>query len=269
MRRIAFVLGFIIVSTVVVAPFGWLVLCSLKPKAQLFNVGFTPSTLTAANYVSLFTRTEITSFFWNSTVVAVAVTGITALFATLGAYSLVFFRYKGREFIGRIILLTYMFPGVVIVVPCYNVMSVFSLTNNLFGVMLVELVLTIPFSVWMLRGFFLEIPRELEEAAIIDGCSKIQALWHVVLPLARPGIIAVAVFAFIFSWNEYLFPLVLINNESAKTLPLGVAGFMGHLYVEWGPLLASAVVSTVPILILFTILQRFLIKGIMAGAVKG
>jgi multiple sugar transport system permease protein len=269
MRRFAFVLGFLLVSAVVVAPFFWLVLCSLKPKAQLFNVGFTPSTLTIANYVSLFTRTEIASFLWNSTLVAAAVTGVTALFATLGAYSLVFFRYKGREFIGRIILLTYMFPGVVIIVPCYNVMSFLRLTNSLFGVMLVELVLTIPFSVWMLRGFFMEIPRELEEAAIIDGCSKMQALWHVVLPLARPGIIAVAVFSFIFSWNEYLFPLVLINNESGKTLPLGVAGFMGRLYVEWGPLLASAVISTIPILILFTILQRFLIKGIMAGAVKG
>jgi multiple sugar transport system permease protein len=148
-------------------------------------------------------------------------------------------------------------------------MSFFRLTNSLFGVIVVELVLTIPFSVWMLRGFFMEIPRELEEAAIIDGCSKMEALLHVVLPLARPGIISVAVFSFIFSWNEYLFPLVLINNESAKTLPLGVAGFMGRLYVEWGPLLASAVVSTIPILILFTFLQRFLIKGIMAGAVKG
>ena len=135
--------------------------------------------------------------------------------------------------------------------------------------MVAELVLTVPFSVWMLRGFFTEIPRELEEAAIIDGCSKMQTLWHVLLPLARPGIIAVAVFAFIFSWNEYLFPLVLINDESAKKLPLGVAVFMRHLYVEWGPLLAAAVVSTMPILILFTILQRFLIKGIMVGAVKG
>jgi len=162
-----------------------------------------------------------------------------------------------------------MFPGVVIIVPSYNVMSFLHLTNSLVGVMLVELVLTIPFSVWMLRGFFTEIPRELEEAAIIDGCSKMQALRHVLLPLALPGIIAVAVFAFIFSWNEYLFPLVLINDEAVKTLPLGVAGFMGHLYVEWGPLLAAAVVSTIPILILFIFLQRFLIKGIMSGAVKG
>jgi ABC-type glycerol-3-phosphate transport system permease component len=146
-------------------------------------------------------------------------------------------------------------------------MSCLNLTNSLVGVIVVELVLTMPFSVWMLCGFFMEIPRDLEEAAIVDGCSKMQALWHVLLPLARPGIIAIAVFSFIFSWNEYLSPLV--NNEAAKTLPLGVAGFMGHLYVEWGPLLASAVISTIPILILFTILQRFLIKRIMAGAVKG
>jgi multiple sugar transport system permease protein len=269
LRRIGFTAGFFFVTGCVIAPFCWLVFCSLKPRDQLFDIGTMPRALTLANYAFLFTQTEMGRFFWNSTLVAVAVTGATVCISTLAAYSLTFFRYKGRESISRLILFTYMFPGVVIIVPCYDVMSFLNLTNSLSGVMLVELVLTIPFAVWMLRGFFMEIPRELEEAAIIDGCSKMQALWHVLLPLARPGIIAVAVFAFIFSWNEYLFPLVLINDESAKTIPLGIAGFMGHLYVQWGPLLAAAVVSTIPILILFIILQRFLIKGIMAGAVKG
>ena len=268
-RRISFVFGLLVVTTVVIAPFCWLLFCSLKPRTQLFTGLAIPSSLTLANYVALFTHTEVVRFLCNSTEVAVVVTSVTVFTAVLGAYSLVFFRYSGRELIGRLILLTYMFPGVVIIVPSYNVMSFLHLTNSLVGVMLVELVLTIPFSVWMLRGFFMEIPRELEEAAIIDGCSKMQALRHVLLPLALPGMIAVAVFAFIFSWNEYLFPLVLINDEAVKTLPLGVAGFMGHLYVEWGPLLAAAVVSTIPILILFIFLQRFLIKGIMAGAVKG
>jgi len=268
-RRISFAFGLLVVTTFVIAPFCWLLFCSLKPRTQLFTGHAIPSSLTPANYVALFRHTEVVRFLCNSTEVAVVVTGVTVFTAVLGAYSLVFFRYSGRELIGRLILLTYMFPGVVIIVPSYNVMSFLHLTNSLVGVMLVELVLTIPFSVWMLRGFFTEIPRELEEAAIIDGCSKMQALRHVLLPLALPGIIAVAVFAFIFSWNEYLFPLVLINDEAVKTLPLGVAGFMGHLYVEWGPLLAAAVVSTIPILILFIFLQRFLIKGIMSGAVKG
>ena len=268
-HQIVFVLGLLVVTAVVISPFCWLLFCSLKPKAQLFTGLAPPTNLTLVNYFALFAHTEVLRFLSNSATVAVVVTAVTVFIATLGAYSLVFFRYSGRELIGRFILLTYMFPGVVIIVPSYNIMSFLHLTNNLLGVMLVELVLTIPFSVWMLRGFFMEIPRELEEAAIIDGCSKMQALQHVLLPLALPGIVAVAVFAFIFSWNEYLFPLVLLNDENVKTLPLGVAGFMGHLYVEWGPLLASAVVSTVPILVLFTFLQRFLIKGIMAGAVKG
>ena len=268
-HQIVFVLGLLVVTALVISPFCWLLFSSLKPKAQLFTGLALPTNLTLANYFALFAHTEVLRFLSNSATVAVVVTAATVFIATLGAYSLVFFRYSGRELIGRFILLTYMFPGVVIIVPSYNIMSFLHLTNNLLGVMLVELVLTIPFSVWMLRGFFMEIPRELEEAAIIDGCSKMQALQHVLLPLALPGIVAVAVFAFIFSWNEYLFPLVLINDENVKTLPLGVAGFMGHLYVEWGPLLASAVVSTIPILVLFTFLQRFLIKGIMAGAVKG
>jgi multiple sugar transport system permease protein len=268
-RQVAFVLGLLVLAFLLLFPFCWLVFCSLKPRAQLFNVGVMPQALTLNHYYTLFARTEALRFLLNSALVAVVVTALTVCFSTLGAYSLVFFRYRGRELIGRLILFAYMFPGVIIIVPMYNVMTALHLTNHLASVMLVELVLTVPFSLWMLRGFFLDIPQELEEAAILDGCSKMQALRHVLLPLALPGIIAVAVFSFIFSWNEYLFPLVLINNEDAKTLPLGVAGFMGHLYVEWGPLLASAVVSTIPILILFTFLQRFLIKGLMSGAVKG
>jgi multiple sugar transport system permease protein len=268
-RRALFFIGLLALAVVLLLPFCWLVFCSLKPRAQLFTVGVMPNSLTLDHYVALFTGTQAVRFLLNSTLVAVVVTALTVCFSTLGAYSLVFFRYPGRELIGRLILFAYMFPGVIIIVPTYRVMTFLHLTDHLAGVMLVELVLTVPFSVWMLRGFFMDIPRELEEAAILDGCSKMQAFRYVLLPLALPGVIAVAVFAFIFSWNEYLFPLVLINNEATKTLPLGVAGFMGHLYVEWGPLLAAAVVSTIPILILFTLLQRFLIKGMMSGAVKG
>jgi len=269
LNRSIFGISLVLVLILVAFPFYWLAISSLKPSSQLFSVDIFPSGLTLDNYVNLLTHTPILRYFWNSVIVALSVTLFTVIAAVLGAYSLVFFRYPGREFLGRIILFTYMFPGVIIIVPTYTIMSRLFLTDNLLGVILVELVLTVPFCVWMLRGFFADIPKELEEAAIIDGCSKMTALWHVLMPVSLPGIIATAVFAFIFSWNEYLFPLVLVNSESQKTLPLGVAGFMGHLYVEWGPLLASGVFSTLPILILFIFLQRYLVGGLMAGAVKG
>lgn len=268
-ERAAFFVGLGLVLLLLVFPFYWLTASSLTPRADLFKVEFVPYQLTLENYANLFQHTKVGIYLLNSALVAVAVTALTVTVAVLGGYSLVFFRYPGRELIGRFILFTYMFPGVVIIVPTHRIMSSLRLIDSLPGLIIVNLVLTVPFAVWLLRGFFSDIPRELEEAAIIDGCSKMGALYHVLLPIASPGIIAAAVFAFVFSWNEYLFPLVLINTEIAKTLPLGVAGFMGHLYVEWGPLLASGVVSTVPILILFTFLQRYLIEGIMAGAVKG
>jgi multiple sugar transport system permease protein len=241
----------------------------LKPASQLFTVDVIPRTLTFDNYVSLLRDTLFTRHFLNSVLVAATVTLLTIFIAVLGAYSLVFFRYRGRETLGRLLLFTYMFPGVIIILPTFGIMSRLRLTDSLMGVIVIELVLTVPFSVWMLRGFLSQIPKELEEAAIIDGCSRMQALRRVIVPVSGNGIVAVAVFAFIFSWNEYLFPLVLVNSEDQKTLPLGIAGFMGHLYVEWGPLLASGVLSTIPILILFIFLQRFLVEGIMAGSVKG
>lgn len=268
-QRATFLVSLAIALLVVSFPFYWLTISSLKPSNRVFTVDMFPANLSLDNYTNLFTRTPVLQYFVNSVIVAVAVTLITVFAAVLGAYSMVFFRYPGREALGRLILFTYMFPGVIIIVPTHRIMTSLSLVDSLVGVIIVELVLTVPFCVWMLRGFFMGIPKELEEAAIIDGCSKMSALYHVLLPVSLPGITATAVFAFIFSWNEYLFPLVLINNEAQKTLPLGVAGFMGHLYVEWGPLLASGVFSTLPILILFTFLQRYLISGLMAGSVKG
>jgi multiple sugar transport system permease protein len=250
-------------------PFYWLVISSVKSRRELFTVDLWPQVLTIENYTNLLQQSAFIRYFLNSVAVAVVVTIVTICVSVLGAFSLVFFRYPGRELCGRLILFTYMFPGVVIIIPISNTMSSLHLADNVLGVMIVELVLTVPFGVWMLRGFFMDIPRELEEAAIVDGASKMRALIGILLPSASPGIIAVAVFTFIFSWNEYLYPLVLVNSEASKTLPLGIAGFMGQLTVQWGPLLASGVVSTVPILILFVFLQRFLIEGLTAGAVKG
>lgn len=254
---------------IITFPFYWLAISSLKSRRELFTVDLWPAVLTIENYSNLWDQSAFNGYFLNSVLVAVVVTIVTICVAVLGAFSLVFFRYPGRELGGRLILFAYMFPGVVIIIPVSNTMNSLRLADSVLGVMIVELVLTVPFGVWMLRGFFMDIPRELEEAAIVDGASKMRALIGILLPSAVPGIIAVAVFTFIFSWNEYLYPLVLINSEASKTLPLGIAGFMGQLTVQWGPLLASGVVSTVPILILFVFLQRFLIEGLTAGAVKG
>ncbi len=260
----------IVVATIyAVFPFYWLFISSVTEPSQLFKGALFPSAYTFDNYTELFSRSPVLTWVFNSVLVAAIVTALTVVVSVMGAYSLAFFNTRLGQTAGKLILFTYMFPGVVIVVPAYRILSRLGLVDNVAGVVLVELVLTVPFCIWMLRSFFMQIPKELLEAGRMDGASHLRVLWSVMLPVARPGVIAIAVFAFIFSWNEYLFPLVLINSDAGKTLPIGVAGFMGNLTVQWGPLLASGVVTVIPVLVLFLFLQRYLVEGLMAGAVKG
>jgi ABC-type glycerol-3-phosphate transport system permease component len=268
-RRVALILAIIAATVYSAFPFYWLFISSITESSQLFSGALFPSLLSFDSYVQLFSTTPVFTWVGNSIVVAVVVTALTVIVAVLGAYSLAFFNTRIGQAAGQLILFTYMFPGVVIVVPAYTLLSRLGLADNIVGLILVELVLTVPFCIWMLRSFFLQVPKELLEAGRIDGASRMRVLWSLLLPVARPGVIAIAVFAFIFSWNEYLFPLVLINADEGKTLPLGVAGFMGNLTVQWGPLLASGVIAVIPVLILFLFLQRHLVEGLMAGAVKG
>jgi multiple sugar transport system permease protein len=268
-KIVGLTIALIVATVYMVFPFYWLAISSVTAPSQLFSGAFWPKAWSFQSYVDLFRTTPILGYLANSMIVALSVTALTLAVAVLGSYSLVFFRYRFRETFARLILFTYMFPAVIIVLPTYDVMSRIGLVNNLGGVILIELILTVPFCMWMLRSFFLQIPKELEEAALLDGASRMRILFSVVVPISRSGIIAVGVFAFIFSWNEYLFPLVLINQDSDKTLPLAIAGFMGSLYVQWSPLLAAGVVATLPILILFMFLQRYLVAGMTAGAVKG
>ena len=267
--RIGFGLAAALATVYTAFPFYWLVVSSFTSSSHLFSGSIWPKAWSAAGYTGLFSTTPIVGYFVNSLIVAISVTVLTVVVSVLGSYSLAFLNYPFRDTFGRLILFTYMFPAVIIVIPSYDIISRLGLINNLGGVILIELILSVPFCVWMLRSFFLQIPKELEEAAMIDGASRLRALFRVLVPVARPGIIAVSVFAFIFSWNEYLFPLVLINQDADKTLPLAIAGFMGSLTINWPSLLASGVVATVPILILFIFLQRYLVAGLTSGAVKG
>lgn len=269
LSRIGLYVALVVGIVYVAFPFYWLTMSSLSPRDELFSPRPLPSALTLANYQDLLANSAVLVYLRNSVVVALVVTAVTIVVAVLGSYSFVFFNYPLRESIARLILFTYMFPGVIIVVPTFQLMARLRMIDSLLGIVLVEMVLTVPFCTWMLRSFFLQVPRELLEAGLIDGASRLRILFSIVVPTVRPGIIASSVFAFIFSWNEYLFPLVLVNNDALKTLPLGVAGFMGHLFVEWGPLLASGVISVVPILVLFILLQRYLVSGLTAGALKG
>ena len=190
--------------------------------------------------------------------------------ATLGAHSLVRFRYPGRSQLAQLILFTYLLPSVVLVIPLYLLMAQLGLVNTLFSLVITYATFALPFSLWLLRSFMAAIPPDLEAAAMMDGASRLGAFFDVILPQAVPGIISTALFTFIIAWNEYLYALVLISKDTSKTLPIGVISLLTAAFsVEWSLLMAASVLMTVPLVLCFAFLQRHLTAGFGAGAIKG
>jgi ABC-type glycerol-3-phosphate transport system permease component len=212
---------------------------------------------------------HFTSWFANSVVVSLGSTAISILISTLAAYSVTRFRYRGRRIVPYFSLLGYMLPSIILVFPLFLVMTELRLTNSLWSLTFGYVSITLPFCMWLLWAFFRGIPIELEEAAMIDGASRLRVFVDIVLPSAAPGIIAAAIFSLIVSWNDFLFARVFINSIENLPLTVGVMHFFEGTHVDWGLMMASAVLMTVPMAILFMLMQRHLVAGFGAGAVKG
>jgi ABC-type glycerol-3-phosphate transport system permease component len=210
-----------------------------------------------------------TRWFLNSLVVTAGSTLISIIVSTLAAYSVTRFRYWGRNFVPYFSLLGYMVPSIIFVFPLFLIMVQLHLTDTLMSLILGYVCLTLPFCMWLMWAFMRSIPIEIEEAALIDGASRLQVFAHVVLPTALPGIIAAAIFSMIVSWNDYLFGRVFMNSLDNLTLTVGVMLFFEGTHVDWGLLMAASVLMTVPMALLFMALQRHLVAGFGAGAVKG
>lgn len=212
---------------------------------------------------------HFTSWFANSVVVSLGSTAISIIISTLAAYSVTRFRYRGRRIVPYFSLLGYMLPSIILVFPLFLVMTELRLTNSLWSLTFGYVSITLPFCMWLLWAFFRGIPIELEEAAMIDGAGRLRVFVDIVLPSAAPGIIAAAIFSLIVSWNDFLFARVFINSIENLPLTVGVMHFFEGTHVDWGLMMASAVLMTVPMAILFMLMQRHLVAGFGAGAVKG
>ena len=260
------------VVAVIIFPLFWMASTALKPHAETFAVPptFLPIAPTLAHFRQLLTETNFLGYFLNSAIVATATTMLVIVVAVLGAYSLVRFRFFGRRVMAQLVLFTYLLPAVVLLLPLYLLLTALGLANSLAGLVVTYTTFALPFSLWLLRSFIAAIPIDLEEAAMVDGATRMQAFAFVVLPQALPGIISTALFSFILAWNEYLYALVFISVDDRKTL---LAGVLTMLYqnqnVEWALLMAASVLMSVPVLICFAFLQRHLTAGFGAGAVKG
>jgi multiple sugar transport system permease protein len=261
----------ILIAAFILFPILWVVLCSLKPNSELllYPPTILPQRITFEHYGALLRDTYYPAYFGNSLLVALVATPLTLLVATPGAYSLTRFKVRGRNAFAAFLLFSYMVPLLLLGLPMFMLMSRLHLLNTRASLVISYAAFCLPFCMWMLRSFFLSIPISLEEAAMVDGASRGQALLRIVMPLARPGVISCSIFTFVLVWNEYTLALLFIRSEHLKTLPLGMAAFMGRVASQWGYLLPAIVLMIAPLLFVFAFIQRALIRGFLAGATKG
>jgi ABC-type glycerol-3-phosphate transport system permease component len=270
-RRLLVYTGALVLVVVGAFPLFWMLSTSLKPSGEIFATPprMIPERPTLENFGRLFTDTSFLTYFRNSAIVSVATVLLTLAVSSLGAYALTRFSFAGRDKVAGLILTTYMFAPVMIIIPFYILVKQLGIVNTHLALVLSYTTFCLPFCLWLLRAFFQSIPLELEEAALVDGAGRGRAVWHVVLPLALPGLIATAIFTFILAYNDFLFSMVLITSEELKTLPVGVNDLFNATIVDWGMIMAAGVMITAPAVVFFAAVQRYLIQGWGAGGVKG
>lgn len=253
-------------------PLLWMVASSIKTEGE--NLSYPPTILpqqvTFDNYRYLFQNTLFLTWFKNSVIVALTTTFFAIALSAMGAYAFSRFRYKFFEGFSRAILFAYMVPTILLVVPIFKIVSSVDLHNTIGSLIIVYIAFLLPYGLWTLRSYFSGAPREVEDAALIDGCNRLQAFVLVVLPQVFPGIISTALFAFYVAWNEYLYASVLLWSSNKMTLSAGVSTLMGdYMPPSWSVLMAAGVMVTLPVIILFSFLQSFFVAGWGGGAVKG
>jgi multiple sugar transport system permease protein len=269
-RRSVRYISVVVMLGVVVVPFLWIFLASFRPSSDLIksNPSFGLGDLSLANYQNLQQAAQYFTYLTNSAIVSLTSTIVSIILALLAAYSVYRTRYPGRRPLYLALIITYVFPGVVLLIPLYQLLGKVGLINNLFSLVIVNVTFTAPFSVWLMRGFFGAIPAGIEEAASIDGASRMRILLSIVLPLTAPGIAAAAIFSFVWSWTEYMFASAFIVDEGRKTLPVGLGAFIQQYNIDWGLLAAAAVATALPVIIIFAFIGRYFVEGLTAGAEK-
>src|SRR5579884_478668 len=254
-------------------PILWLVLQSFKTTSAIFGGRLIPGwgDLTLASYQDIWqsSSASIETFLRNSTLIAVAVTVLSLLVSTLAAYGLSKYRIWGRRGLLVVLLTSQMFPGVLILVPFYTLILNLHLSDTYVGIILAHSILALPFCVWMLKSYMDAVPQALIEAALVDGCNKLSALMRIVLPTSLPGLAVAAFFAFIVSWGDYLFVSVISSSNNTATMPLYIYQISQSLILQWGQIAAGTLIIIIPVVILFGLVQRWLVEGLLAGAVKG
>lgn len=261
----------LLMIVIAVFPAIWMISTSIKDVTELFDMPpeIIPDRPTFGNYAKVLSNTKMFRAFFNSAFITACVVMMTLFFSVLAGYGLARFKFKGHGLMKVALLFGQMVPGVVIIIPLYSVFTKLGLLDTHFSLILADMALTIPMGVIMLSSFFEGVPRELEEAAKIDGTTGFGALFLVIMPIAKPGLISVAIYTFINAWEEFLFAMNLSMSTKTRTLPIAINAFAGEFAVDWGATMAAAALVALPVLTLFLLCNRYFVQGLSDGAVKG
>ncbi|AQX79256.1 carbohydrate ABC transporter permease [Plantibacter sp. MCCC 1A11337] len=256
---------------ITVFPLYWIVVTSFKKPGAIFSYPLTywPEVFSIENYLGLFSKAQFGTYVVNSLIVATIAALVATFISMLSAYVLARFEFRSKGAILLAFLATQMIPSFIALGPLYLLMTQLKLVDNRFGLILIYIAVCIPFCTVMLRGFFENIPDALEEAAMIDGCSRFGALFRVLVPVLKPGIVAAFIFNFVNCWNELFLSVTLINSDANKTIPTALNGFITSYNIDWGSMSAAAVLTIIPTMVLFAFASRYIVQGLTAGAVKG
>ena len=252
-------------------PVYWMLVTSLKPETEFYalkNFLWTQKP-TLANFKGLFSDTYFLVWFKNSLIVSLASTLLSLIISSLAAYAIARLRFKGAVTLGSAVLLIYLVPRTLLFIPLYNVLNQLGLINSIYALIVSYPTFTVPFCTWMLIGYFKSIPKAIEECALIDGCGRFQILTKIVFPLAAPGIVAAGIFSMTLSWSEFLYGLIFITNSNQMVLPVGLASLEIGDVANWSQIMGGCMVASLPLVVLYILLQRYFVEGLTAGAVKG
>jgi len=269
LRRAVLIGGLAMFTVWTLFPFMWVLETSLKPNRDIFvEVSLVPRHVSLQHYVALFHQSEFLAYFRNSAIVAVSTTIVAMIVGVLAAYAITRLSFRGRAFVANATIVTYLAPPALLFIPLFQVAYQFRLTDKALGLIPIYLIFSAPFCTWLAITYFRTIPAELEDAALVDGATRLRSLLSVFLPLSLPALAVIALFAFTNAWNEFLFALLLIARDSQKTIPVGLAQFIIGDVFQWGPLMAAVLVASLPPVLIYTLAQRWVVAGLAAGATK-
>ncbi|MFC7157307.1 carbohydrate ABC transporter permease [Halomarina halobia] len=273
LERAVFYLAVVTVLLVSLFPFYWMVVTSFMPESAIYSLPPTlvPTAFTLDHYASVFSPETFpfVTYFKNSLIISLITAGLSVLVATFGAYSFARLDYRGRGLFSRGVLLVYMFSGILLVVPLFQIVVWLGLVDKPSSLVITYLVQTLPVSLYMLGNYFRSVPPEIEEAAMMDGYSRVEVIFRITLPLSAPAIVAVFIYTFMIAWNEYLFASIFLRTQGNFTLPIGLDALSSGFHQVWGQIMAASLMTSIPIIVMFVYLEKYMVEGLTFGSVEG